>query len=64
MTINNPRWFDLKGSGIKADGLYELNLFAFVLNKFDFWPQKCPNPANIEFKRVHILRHNSQRCAR
>ena len=38
-----------KGSGEKAYGLYELNLLAFVLNKFDFWGPKCPNYENIEF---------------
>ena len=39
----------LKGPEEKAYQLYELNLLAFVLNKFDFWSPKCPNYENIEF---------------
>ena len=38
-----------KASGAEAFRLYELNLLAFVLNKFDFWGPKCPNYLNIEF---------------
>ena len=62
-------WLSLDGSSLKgsrkyADGLYELDLLAFVLNKFDFWFPKCPNHENIQYIRVHILRHNNQRCAR
>ena len=41
--------FILKAAGEKAFRLYELNLLAFVLNKFDFWGPKCPNYENIEF---------------
>ena len=40
---------DFKAAGEKASRLYELNLLAFVLNKFDFWSPKCPNYENIEF---------------
>ena len=40
---------DLKASGAEAFRLYEPNLLAFVLNKFDFWGPKCPNYENIEF---------------
>ena len=39
----------IKAAGEKAYRLYELNLLAFVLNKFDFWGPKCPNYENIEF---------------
>ena len=39
----------LKAAEEKASRLYELNLLAFVLNKFDFWSPKCPNYENIEF---------------
>ena len=38
-----------KAAEEKAFQLYELNLLAFVLNKFDFWSPKCPNYENIEF---------------
>ena len=38
-----------KDAGEKASRLYELNLLAFVLNKFDFWSPKCPNYENIEY---------------
>ena len=43
----------IKGSGEKAYGLYEVNLLAFVLSKFDFWSSKCPNYENIEFQTLH-----------
>ena len=39
----------LKASEEEASRLYELNLLAFVPNKFDFWGPKCPNYLNIEF---------------
>ena len=39
----------VKASGAEAFRLYEPNLLAFVLNKFDFWGPKCPNYENIEF---------------
>ena len=39
----------LKASEEEAFRLYELNLLAFVLKKFDFWGPKCPNYENIEF---------------
>ena len=39
----------IKASGAEAFRLYDLNLLAFVLNKFDFWGPKCPNYENIEF---------------
>ena len=39
----------VKASEEEASRLYELNLLAFVLNKFDFWGPKCPNYLNIEF---------------
>ena len=39
----------LKASEAEASRLYELNLLAFVPNKFDFWGPKCPNYLNIEF---------------
>ena len=39
----------LKASEEEAFRIYELNLLAFVLNKFDFWGPKCPNYLNIEF---------------
>ena len=38
-----------KASGAEAFRIYDLNLLAFVLNKFDFWGPKCPNYLNIEF---------------
>ena len=38
-----------KASEAEASRLYELNLLAFVPNKFDFWGPKCPNYLNIEF---------------
>ena len=38
-----------KASESEASRLYELNLLAFVPNKFDFWGPKCPNYLNIEF---------------
>ena len=40
---------EFKASGAEAFRLYDLNLLAFVLNKFDFWGPKCPNYENIEF---------------
>ena len=40
---------DFKASEAEASRLYELNLLAFVPNKFDFWGPKCPNYLNIEF---------------
>ena len=40
---------DFKAAEEKASRLYELNLLAFVPNKFDFWGPKCPNYLNIEF---------------
>ena len=39
----------VKASEEEAFRIYELNLLAFVLNKFDFWGPKCPNYLNIEF---------------
>ena len=39
----------IKASEAEASRLYELNLLAFVPNKFDFWGPKCPNYLNIEF---------------
>ena len=39
----------LKASETEAFRIYDLNLLAFVLNKFDFWGPKCPNYLNIEF---------------
>ena len=39
----------IKASESEASRLYELNLLAFVPNKFDFWGPKCPNYLNIEF---------------
>ena len=39
----------IKGSGENRIYLHELNILAFVHNKFNFWPQKCPNHGNIEF---------------
>ena len=42
-------WAQVKASGAEAFRLYEPNLLAFVLNKFDFWGPKCPNYENIEF---------------
>ena len=39
----------LKASEEEAFRIYELNLLAFVPNKFDFWGPKCPNYLNIEF---------------
>ena len=41
--------FLFKASEAEAFRIYELNLLAFVLNKFDFWGPKCPNYLNIEF---------------
>ena len=38
-----------KASETEAFRIYDLNLLAFVLNKFDFWGPKCPNYLNIEF---------------
>ena len=38
-----------KDSEEEAFRIYELNLLAFMLNKFDFWGPKCPNYENIEF---------------
>ena len=39
----------LKASEEEAFRIYDLNLLAFVLNKFNFWGPKCPNYLNIEF---------------
>ena len=47
--INTPLPCKLKASEEEAFRIYELNLLAFVLNKFDFWGPKCPNYLNIEF---------------
>ena len=41
--------YEIKASGAEAFRIYEPNLLAFVLNKFDFWGPKCPNYLNIEF---------------
>ena len=40
---------NFKASEEEASQLCELNLLAFVPNKFDFWDPKCPNYENIEF---------------
>ena len=47
--ISEHRMQLVKASGAEAFRLYDLNLLAFVLNKFDFWGPKCPNYENIEF---------------
>ena len=54
----------LKASGAEAFRLYDLNLLAFVLNKFDFWGPKCPNYENIKFQTLHNIGHNNYKCAR
>ena len=53
-----------KASGAEAFRIYDLNLFAFVLNKFDFWGPKCPNYLNIEFQTLHNIGHNAYKCGR
>ena len=49
LVMMNSKYLILKASEEEASRLYELNLLAFVLNKFDFWGPKCPNYENIEF---------------
>ena len=39
----------------RRNGLYELNLLAFVYSNFKFWSPKCTNYKNNDFQNVDIL---------